>query len=126
MLLFLLYAVPPIRLKERGVAGIVTDAVYAHVLPVAVAWTVFAGPPDTRGDEVLIALFLLWMLAMGMRHLARHQHDDLDRDRMASDVRRRAWARRRALDRAAPPVEMVAACRSHQALPSPVASGGVR
>ncbi|MBK9407614.1 MAG: UbiA family prenyltransferase [Gemmatimonadetes bacterium] len=113
MLLFLLYAVPPIRLKERGVAGIVTDAVYAHVLPVAVAWTVFAGPPDTRGDEVLIALFLLWMLAMGMRHLARHQHDDLDRDRMAG-IRTFAagrgrdgtmrWIVRRLL-----PVEMVAA-----------------
>lgn len=83
MLLFMVYAVPPVRLKERGIAGIVTDAMYAHVLPVAVAWTVFAGRPAQRDDEVLIALFLLWMLAMGMRHLARHQHDDLDRDRIA-------------------------------------------
>jgi hypothetical protein len=113
MLLFLLYAVPPVRLKERGVSGIVTDAMYAHVLPVAVAWTVFTVRPSTRGHDVLLALFVLWMLAMGMRHLARHQHDDLDRDRMAG-IRTFAAARGREgamrwIVRRLVPVELVAA-----------------
>lgn len=81
-LLFALYAIPPVRLKERGFAGIVADALYAHVLPVMVAWVAFASVPF-GGDVLIPALLATWMLLMGMRHLARHQHDDLDRDRIA-------------------------------------------
>lgn len=82
LVLFALYAVPPIRLKERGIAGIVTDALYAHVLPTMVAWVTFS-PLPLGADVVTPALLAAWMFLMGMRHLARHQHDDLDRDRLA-------------------------------------------
>lgn len=81
-LLFGVYAVPPMRLKERGFAGIVIDALYAHVLPTMVVWVAFSSVP--LGADVLTpALLATWMLLMGIRHLARHQHDDLDRDRIA-------------------------------------------
>ncbi|MFN8666345.1 MAG: UbiA family prenyltransferase [Gemmatimonadaceae bacterium] len=80
--LFALYAIPPIRLKARGMAGIVTDALYAHVLPTMVAWVAFS--KLSLGAEWTTPLLLAtWMLLMGTRHLARHQHDDLDRDRLA-------------------------------------------
>lgn len=82
LVLFALYAAPPIRLKERGLPGVVTDALYAHVLPLMVAWVTFA-PGPLGADLVTPALLATWMLLMGMRHLARHQHDDLDRDRLA-------------------------------------------
>lgn len=82
MALFALYAIPPIRLKTRGIAGIATDALYAHVLPTLVAWATFA-PMPFGTDVVTPALLASWMLLMGVRHLARHQHDDLDRDRIA-------------------------------------------
>ena len=82
LLLFAAYAVPPLRLKERGFAGIVTDALYAYVLPVTVAWVAFAASL-LYSNLVTLALLDVWMLLMGMRHLARHQHDDLDRDRIA-------------------------------------------
>lgn len=96
MLLFVAYSVPPIRLKERGLAGIVTDALYAHVIPMLVAWVAFS-PPSLRGRDVATpSILALWMLLMGMRHLARHQHDDLDRDRFAG---LRTFAVRRGRDR---------------------------
>ena len=31
--LFVLYAFPPFRLKERGILGVFTDALYAHAIP---------------------------------------------------------------------------------------------
>lgn len=96
LVLFALYAIPPVRLKERGFAGIVTDALYAHVLPVTVAWVAFS-PPSFVGGPLVPLLLAAWMLPMGMRHLARHQHDDLDRDRLAGA---RTWAVRRGRDAA--------------------------
>jgi 4-hydroxybenzoate polyprenyltransferase len=80
--LFAAYAVPPIRLKERGLAGIVADASYAHVLPAIVAWTTFGPATLAPVDDATMLVLGAWMLPLGMRHLLRHQHDDLDRDRL--------------------------------------------
>jgi 4-hydroxybenzoate polyprenyltransferase len=81
--LFAAYAVPPIRLKERGIAGIILDASYAHVLPALVAWVTFGPRAPTSFDLVTVFVLVAWTLPLGMRHLLRHQHDDLDRDRLA-------------------------------------------
>lgn len=83
ILLLAAYAIPPLRLKERGLPGIVADAAYAHVVPVLVAWFTFIDPAVLTSVQLTPWMLALWMLPMGMRHLARHQHDDLDRDRLA-------------------------------------------
>jgi 4-hydroxybenzoate polyprenyltransferase len=112
LLLFAAYAIPPVRLKERGFAGIVTDALYAYVLPVTVAWIAFA-PSLRDGNLVTLALLVAWMLPLGMRHLARHQHDDLDRDRIAGlasfAVRQGRDSTMRFIVRRLLPVEIIAA-----------------
>ena len=42
LVLFVLYAFPPFRLKERGFLGVITDALYAHVVPGFLAsWTFY-------------------------------------------------------------------------------------
>jgi len=112
LLLFAAYAMPPIRLKERGIAGILADASYAHVLPAVVAWVTFGlarwAPIDVATSFVLGA----WMLPMGMRHLLRHQYDDLDRDRLADTrtyaVGRGREATMRLIPRRLPPLEALA------------------
>ena len=81
--LFAIYAVPPLRLKERGLLGVVVDGLYAHVFPALVAWSTFA--PTGNGEFAIISqvLLVVWLLPMGMRHLLCHQYDDLDLDRAA-------------------------------------------
>ncbi|MEZ5312221.1 MAG: hypothetical protein R2862_00530 [Thermoanaerobaculia bacterium] len=45
-LLLAVYALPPLRLKERGAAGLVVDALYGHALPMAIVVGLFAPAPD--------------------------------------------------------------------------------
>lgn len=112
LLLFAAYAVPPLRLKERGFAGIVTDALYAYLLPVTVAWIGFASSMRDS-NLVTLALLAVWMFLMGIRHLARHQYDDLDRDRIAGlasfAVRQGRDSTMRFIVRCLLPVETIAA-----------------
>lgn len=82
-LLFVLYAVPPLRCKERGIAGIFIDGLYGYVVPSLVAWTIFS--PEPHGVMIYIypLCLLLWLLPKGMRHILRHQYYDIDADKRA-------------------------------------------
>ena len=80
---FTAYAVPPLRLKERGIWGVVADSLYAYVMPAVVTWNTFApggGEPLALASR---ALLVIWLLPMGMRHLLHHQYKGLDLDRAA-------------------------------------------
>ncbi|MEM0998898.1 MAG: UbiA family prenyltransferase [Bacteroidota bacterium] len=77
-LVFFLYSVPPIRLKEKGIAGIVCDTLYGHVIPVAIALVVFS--PDWPRN---FAFALPVMGLMGLRNILLHQIEDRHRDRRA-------------------------------------------
>ncbi|MCP4122205.1 MAG: UbiA family prenyltransferase [Bacteroidetes bacterium] len=77
LLIFLLYSTPPIRLKERGIAGVVSDAVYAHVVPaLVVVTTLWSG----NIDAALIAMFIVWQFLIGCRNILNHQIDDHTND----------------------------------------------
>lgn len=82
-LFFVLYAVPPVRCKERGILGVFIDALYGYVMPALVAWSIFA--PEAEGRWVLLYAFclLLWLLPKGIRHILRHQYYDIDGDHKA-------------------------------------------
>ncbi len=79
MALFVLYCVPPFRLKERGWLGLVVDALYAHALPALLAMVTFAAmadplPPERRaGFDALLATAFAWQLALGLRNIVLHQ-----------------------------------------------------
>ena len=81
LVLFIVYSAPPIRLKERGLAGIITDALYAHGLPALLAMYTFAlaaNYPFTIKD---VALLFIWQTVSGIRNIILHQHDDKEADR---------------------------------------------
>ena len=83
LLLFIIYSLPPVRLKERGFAGVFADALYAHVVPILVAWLTFAhlggvAPPGWFGG-----LLAVWALAAGLRNILHHQIVDLERERLS-------------------------------------------
>ena len=78
--LLLAYAVPPIRLKERGVLAVIADAVYAYAIPAVLAAHTFflaAKQPDNRA---LIVTLLVWQPVLGIRHFLNHLAVDREND----------------------------------------------
>ncbi len=62
------YSLPPCRLKERGAAGVIADALYAHALPVAIAVTTFRLVAGERGRwyAALAGALVAWKVAQGL------------------------------------------------------------
>jgi hypothetical protein len=79
--LFIIYSVPPFRLKERGIAGIVIDSLYAHALPPVLAAYTFslAANKPFPGPE-LVFLFA-WQFSGGIRNILLHQAEDIPADK---------------------------------------------
>ena len=69
-----LYSLPPVRLKERGMAGLCAAAVAQRVLPAAIVFQAFA-----CWDAAAVALTCLSGL-VGLRYIVVHQLQDVARD----------------------------------------------
>lgn len=78
--LFVLYSLPPVRLKERAWAGVVADAGYAHALPVLLAVYTFSLAAGKTIPVVAITLLLVWQMLNGIRNILLHQFDDMEAD----------------------------------------------
>jgi len=75
-----LYAAPPFRLKEKGSAGVLADALYAHILPGFFAIYTFTIVADTELPISFAVLFILWSAAYGVRNIILHQLSDQEND----------------------------------------------
>lgn len=86
-LLFVLYSVRPMRLKERGFAGPLADSLYGHVLPSVAAWIAVAGPQVYPRFDFLFPLILLiaWQFPLGLRHILSHQLENYVSDSDAGE-----------------------------------------
>ncbi|MDB5282355.1 MAG: Methyltransferase type 11 [Bacteroidota bacterium] len=90
LLLFLLYAAPPFRLKEMPLAGILTDALYAHALPALLAALTFFEIAEISHNNKIHLMVLLnlpflvsltgWQFFLGIRNILLHQLQDIDND----------------------------------------------
>lgn len=80
--LFVLYAFPPFRLKERGFAGVIVDALYAHVVPGFLAsWTFYlVGNEFYQNFLAFVIALSVWQLFSGMRNIVSHHYSDFDND----------------------------------------------
>jgi 4-hydroxybenzoate polyprenyltransferase len=78
--LFLIYSCPPLRLKERGVAGVIADALYAHALPVILAAYTFLLASGSSSSYFPFALLFFWQFMCGVRNILIHQLEDRDTD----------------------------------------------
>ncbi|MGB1318976.1 MAG: UbiA family prenyltransferase, partial [Flavobacteriales bacterium] len=77
------YPIPPIRLKNYPIPAIVTDALYAFVIPCLLAWHTFdttLGLSDYQFHDAHLYVLALWMLVIGVRQILNHhvadQHND--------------------------------------------------
>ncbi len=81
--LFFLYAFPPFRLKERGLWGIISDSLYAQLIPCLFALYTFAQvvAVDIK-PSFLLFVYIWWLLLVGIRNILAHQiydyHHDID------------------------------------------------
>lgn len=80
--LFLVYILPPFRLKERALLGVLTDSLYAHVNPVILAALTFEALAKNKimGFELIFGSMALWQLFLGMRNILLHQIKDHEND----------------------------------------------
>jgi len=82
ILLFLAYSLPPLRLKERGAAGLVADALYGQALPMGIVVFLFpavAGRPPLPAAPT--AALLAWGLVKGLCDALAGQIEDRRADR---------------------------------------------
>lgn len=77
-----LYSIPPIRLKERGVFGVLADASAAHLFPVLlVSAVMIIGPePLPLSRLILIITTAAWYTLVGLRGIIDHQLVDREAD----------------------------------------------
>jgi 4-hydroxybenzoate polyprenyltransferase len=82
-----IYSIPITRLKEKGLLGVVCDAMGAHVTPTLVAVALFgatATPP--AGRAAFAALATLWAGVLGLKGILHHQIADRENDNRAGVV----------------------------------------
>lgn len=88
LLLFVLYAFPPFRLKEKGLVGVVVDALYAHVIPATLAcytfWLMRSEPMWSM--QLFIICYGGFQFFLGIRNILLHQLKDRESD-LASGTR---------------------------------------
>jgi 4-hydroxybenzoate polyprenyltransferase len=78
--LFVLYSMPVVRLKERGLLGPVTDSLYSYTVSTSVATLVFAKLADFRIPIWFSLLIASWSFLLGLRQIVAHQIQDATRD----------------------------------------------
>lgn len=83
LLLFLLYSHPWVRLKEKGVAGLVVDTLYAHVVPSGLAAYTFLKASGKTAVFLPFLLLIVWQLFVGLRNILLHQFEDISADKKA-------------------------------------------
>lgn len=79
VLFYIAYSVPPIRLKKYIAGILVSDALYAHVLPAAIVFMI-AYPVHTKASLAYVLLLVLWQAFTGLRNIMLHHVADRKTD----------------------------------------------
>ena len=80
--LFILYSAPPFRLKERGILGLLADALYAHTVPAILATYTFylLGAQAYTACLPFTIVLGTWQFCWGVRNILLHQIGDYTKD----------------------------------------------
>ena len=77
---FSLYSLPPIRLKRRGLLGIVADASGAHLFPTLLVLSLVFRWTGKLVDPIWFVSVATWSLCNGLRGILWHQISDSHND----------------------------------------------
>jgi hypothetical protein len=78
-----IYSIPGIRLKERGLLGVLCDAAGSHITPTVFAFAVVSLFVSGRLNVAVFAAVLLWATVLGIKGILHHQIADRANDEMA-------------------------------------------
>lgn len=78
--LLLAYAVPPIRLKEKGFIALLADALYAYAIPFTLAFHTFHCIANTSIELSQYGFIFAWQLMVGLVNILIHQLEDFEND----------------------------------------------
>jgi len=81
---FSAYSLPPLRLKTRGLFGVMADASGAHLFPALVAALLAFRAGGVAPDFLWLALVAIWAGAFGVRGILWHQLSDEEADRIGN------------------------------------------
>lgn len=87
LLVVTIYSAPPLRLKTRGMAGVVADALGAHLLPALFLLACFSRETHLIGSWAGATLLMgttLWSTGLGVRGIVTHQLMDAPDDERQS------------------------------------------
>ena len=77
---FTFYSLPPLRLKGRGISGLLADASGAHLFPTLLAVCLVCRRRGASFDPVWLTAVAVWSLSYGLRGILWHQLTDSDND----------------------------------------------
>jgi 4-hydroxybenzoate polyprenyltransferase len=80
---FTLYSAAPVRLKGRGLAGVLADGAGSHFFPHLFVTAVVFAHADAAGHTLWVVLVAVWATALGLRGALIHQLRDIPADRAA-------------------------------------------
>jgi 4-hydroxybenzoate polyprenyltransferase len=80
---FTLYSLPPVRLKTRGLWGLVADASGSHLCPTLLASLLVFAVAQRSPDGLWLTCVGTWAAAYGLRGILWHQVMDAESDRLA-------------------------------------------
>ena len=83
-LAFSAYSLPPLRLKTRGLLGVMADASGAHLFPALVAALLVFRAGGEAPDLAWLVLVAVWAGAFGVRGILWHQLSDEEADRIGN------------------------------------------
>lgn len=80
ILLFIVYALKPLRLKERGAAGLLADAAYAFAIPSVLVFHASGLRFGASLPDGLLMVTTIWAMLAGLFNITVHQLMDFDSD----------------------------------------------
>jgi hypothetical protein len=77
---FSAYSLPPVRLKRRGIWGVIADASGAHLFPTLLGVVLVYRGQTAPVDPVWLVAVAVWSVCYGLRGILWHQLTDRDSD----------------------------------------------
>ena len=78
-----LYSIPGVRLKERGLLGVFSDAAGSHITPTLFAFAAVSLFVSAPANVAVLTAVLLWATVLGIKGILYHQIADRANDEMA-------------------------------------------
>lgn len=81
-----LYSIPATRLKERGLAGVICDALGSHLTPTLFVIAMLGAPAAAERDLLFPMAIATWATVLGIKGILHHQIVDLANDVQSGTV----------------------------------------